>query len=151
MERRNSALCRARRAVLPRLLRALLLPAVVHRLWRVCAVRTLAAVQYRWGQRQRGGGGTNRRPDPASVAAGPDHPAWRFGFLSGGVAELVRSPWGGLCGGLGAKPAPAASDCGGERTSGDSISAKRESGAGVHRVCLSNQRQLVTRPAGDCQ
>jgi hypothetical protein len=45
----------ARRAVLPRLLRALLLSAAVHRLWGVCVVRPLAAVQYRRGQRQRGG------------------------------------------------------------------------------------------------
>src|SRR6266567_1721742 len=130
---------------------ALLLSAAVHRLWRVCVVRPLATVQYRWGRRQRGGGGTDCGPDPASVAASPDYPASRFGFLSGRVTELVRTAWGGLCGGLGAKCSPATGDRGGQRTSGEPISAQWNRGAGVHRVCLSNQRQLVAIPASDCQ
>src|SRR6202040_2610385 len=141
----------ARRAVLPRLLRTLLLPAAVHRLWRACVVRPFAAVQYRRGQRQRGGGGTDCGADPASVAASPDHLAGRFGFLSGRVAELVRRKWGGLCGGLGAKRSPATGDRGGRRRSGGPISAERKSGASLHRVRLSNQKQLVTRPTGDRQ
>ena len=64
---------------------------------------------------------------------------------------VVRTAWGGLCGGLGAKCSPATGDRGGQRTSGEPISAQWNRGAGVHRVCLSNQRQLVAIPASDCQ
>src|SRR6266851_5986125 len=99
----------------------------------------------------RGGGGTDSGADPASVAASPDHLAWRFGFLSGRVAELVRSKWGGLCDGPGAKCSPATGDRGGRRTSGGPISAERKSGASLHRVRLSNQKQLVASPTGDRQ
>src|SRR5258708_5940381 len=134
-----------------RLLRALLLSAAVRRLWRVCAVRTFAAVEYRWSQRQRGGAGTYCGADPASVAAGADYCARRFGLLSRRVTELVRRTWGGLCGGHSAKCPPAAGDRGGQRTSGEPISAKWNRGAGVHRVCLSNQKQLVAATPGDCQ
>jgi hypothetical protein len=98
---------------LPRLLRALLLPAAVHRLWRVCVVRPLAAVQYRWSQKQRGGAGAHCGADLASVAAGADHGVRRFRLLSRRVAELVRTAGGGLGGGLGAKCPPAAGDRGG--------------------------------------
>ena len=44
-----------------------------------------------------------------------------------------------------------AGDRGGRRTSGGPISAQRKSGASLHRVRLSNQKQLVASPTGDRQ
>src|SRR5580658_50888 len=140
-----------KRTVLPRLLRALLLLAAVHRVWRVCVVRPLAAVQHRWSQRQRRGGRADCGADPASVAASADYRARRFGFLSRRVTDLVRSAWRGLCSGLGPKCTPAVGDRSGQRTGREPISADRKSGASLHRVRLSDQKQLVASPPGDRQ
>jgi hypothetical protein len=80
-----------------------------------------------------------------------DYRARRFGFLSRRVTDLVRSAWRGLCSGLGPKCTPAAGDRSGQRTGREPISADRKSGASLHRVRLSDQKQLVASPPGDRQ
>ena len=73
------------------------------------------------------------------------------GFCRDELMSWCEAKQGGLCGGLGAKCPPAAGDRGGRRTSGGPISADRKSGAGVHRVRLSNQEKLVASTPGNRQ
>jgi hypothetical protein len=78
---RLSVAWRTGRAVLPRLLRQLLLFAAVHILRRPDSVCAPAAVQQRRVGRQSGGDSTHRGADPGGLAGGEDHFAWRLGLL----------------------------------------------------------------------
>ncbi len=64
------------------------------------------------------------------------------------IVEQIREAWPEV---RIIKCPAATGDRGGGRTSGEPISAKWKGGAGVHRVCLSNKKELVASPAGDCQ
>jgi len=80
---------RAGGAILPRLLRALLLPAAVHLLRRASARRALTAGESRRGGRQRRGSGADRGADARRVARGADHRARRLRVLSGRTDGVV--------------------------------------------------------------
>ena len=71
---------RARRSVLPWLLRQLLLPAALHLLRPVPARRQAAPRQHRRGRRRGRRGRPDRRPHPGPLAEGADRAARRFGL-----------------------------------------------------------------------
>ena len=73
------------------------------------------------------------------------------GFCRDELLTWCEAQGSGLCSGLGAKCTPAAGDRSGQRTGREPISAERKSGASLHRVRLSDQKQLVASPPGDRQ
>ena len=81
---------RARRSVLPWLLRQLLLPAALHLLRPVPARRQAAPRQHRRGRRRGRRGRPDRRPHPGPLAEGADRAARRFGLLPRGADGVVR-------------------------------------------------------------
>ena len=83
---------RARRSVLPWLLRQLLLPAALHLLRPVPARRQAAPRQHRRGRRRGRRGRPDRRPHPGPLAEGADRAARRFGLLPRGTDGVVARP-----------------------------------------------------------
>src|SRR5437899_1609047 len=77
-------------AILPRLLRQLLLPAALHLLRGAGSLRSSAAIQPRRLCGEPGGDSTDRQANPRGVAGSEDHLAWGLWFLPERVDELVR-------------------------------------------------------------
>ena len=86
----------AGRAVLPRVLPALLLSASVYLLRRAGALRAVAALEPRRGGRGGGRGGADCGAGAAGMAVGLHPGAGRLGVLPRRAAELVRRACGGL-------------------------------------------------------
>ena len=78
------------RALLPRLLRLLLLPAALHLLRPPSAGGEAPALEHRRLGRRGRGGGAHRRPDPRPLAAGADRAARRRRLRPRGADGLVR-------------------------------------------------------------
>src|SRR5205814_8024447 len=86
---RRSVAWGAGRAFLSRLLWALLLPAVVHFLWRVPVVCAIASVEHRCLSRKCRGAAAHRRTDSFRVAPGAYGGARGFRILPRGADGLV--------------------------------------------------------------
>ena len=130
----SAAAWQAGRALLSRLLRSLLLPAVVCLLRGTCAVRTASAVQQRCFGGKPGRDRKHRGSDSRSLAKGENHLARRLRILPQRADELVRRQARRLCVRARAQSAATkdyrAADAGSDR----GMEPDRQAGASVHRV-----------------
>src|SRR5712691_1482073 len=86
---RRSAVRKAGRAFLSRLLRTLLLSAALHLLRGVLVMCAVAPVEHRWGGRERARVEAHRATDSLRMARGTRHRTWGLGILSRGTDGLV--------------------------------------------------------------
>ena len=136
----------------PRLLRSLLLFAVVHLLRRASAVRPPAHRRSGCGGWQQGRGGAHCLSNPASVAGGGDHLAGRLRFLPRRADEVVRRAGYRLRLWLCPQRALTAAHKSSDGASPATVSGGRKTGPCVYRVLLRNyHRQLEPGPKSDCE
>src|SRR6059058_5304970 len=148
---RHAAARTAGSAFFSRLLRTLLLSAVVRVLRGSSAVRAAAALEHRRQRRESRRSTAHRAADSRAVAGDPHHPASGLRLLPRRTAGVVRKQRGGLCIWLCAQPTLAEDHRPRHAASQTRAPANGKSGAGVLRVRLSHQEKLVAGAAGDRQ
>src|SRR5271155_2199391 len=126
-------------AVLPRLLRQLLLSAAVHFLRRAGSVRAIAGSQPRRLARQPPGNSKDRDADSGGVAGGENHPARRLRVLPERTDELVRKPSGGLCVRAGTQSEATEDHRGSDAPSHPAMEPDWQTSAGLYRVPIQDQ------------
>src|SRR5947209_1398306 len=138
---------RARRTLLSRLLRSLLLSAVICVCRRACAVRALAAQQYRSLGREPQRDRAHREEDSHGLAGSEDRVAWRCGLLPGRADGMVRSQPSGLCIRHGAQSFAGEKGGRGSGASAPAMGADPATGTSLSGVCTRNREWNLEPPS----